>query len=149
MVLITNTSGRMLFRKLPSGGMVAFGIGETKEVTSKRLTEELTRQRGAFRVEKSHLIPPKTNRRQTREERIPSEHTDNADDPPTRKGDWCGTGRKWKKRGAKSEDNFGKPKQDSKPKGLNGRLPKEYYKLGLSKGWKKFKEDRAKAEVID
>lgn len=143
MVLITNTSGRMLFRRFPNGERIAFDVGETKEVKSKRLTKALGLQTSAFRIEKSHLIPPKTNRRQDREERIPSEHTDNADDSSTRKGrkgDWCGTGRDQFK-------GLRKPKQDSKPKGL--RLPKSYYKLGLKKGWRKFKEDRAKAEVID
>ena len=164
MVLITNISDRPLFRRLPNGQRIDFDAGEPKEVKSKRLTEALGLQASAFRVEKSHLIPPKTNRRQNREERIPSEHSDNVDDPPTRKGrkgDWCGTGRdKFKGIGKPKQDsedseskskglkdNFGKPQQDSKPKGL--RLPKSYYKLGLKKGWRKFKEDRAKAEVID
>ena len=130
MVLITNTSGRMLFRKLPSGGMVTFGAGETKEVTSKRLIEELGRQTDAFRIEKSHLIPPKTGRVSSRK----TKH----ETPPVITP-------------LEGEGDEGKSKQDSKPKGkgLNGRLPKEYYKLGLCKGWKKFKEDRARAEVSD
>ena len=130
MVLVTNISGRMLFRRHPGGYRITFDAGQTKDITSERLVQELIGQPNAFRIEKSHLIPPKTARlsdRKTKHKVAPVVSR------PEEKGD------------------EGQPESDSEPKrkGLNGKLPKEYYKLGLSKGWKQFKADRARAEVSD
>ena len=138
MVLITNISGRVLYRRHPRGLRVTFGIGETKDIKSNRLIKELSLQGSAFRVENNHLIPPKTNRRQTRKKRLQAKHTDNAIDTPKRIDS--------PEERAKPK-GFGKPKQGSKPKGL--KLPKAYFKLGMKNGWKKFKEDRAKDEGAD
>ena len=130
MVLVTNISGRMLFRRHPGGYRITFDAGETKDIGSKRLVDKLAQQPNAFRIEKSHLIPPKTGRVSTRK-------TQHEVAPKVSRSEEKG--------------DEGQPESDSEPKGkgLNGKLPKEYYKLGLSKGWKKFKEDRARAEVSD
>ena len=49
MVKITNTTGRFLSRRLPNGQILRWDAGETRNVESKRLVEELNNSNG-FKV---------------------------------------------------------------------------------------------------
>jgi len=44
MVKVTNTTDRLLTRRHPSGTVLKWAPGQVKEVTSKRLLEELSKQ---------------------------------------------------------------------------------------------------------
>ena len=44
MVKVTNISDRTLWRRLPSGAVLQWDAGQTRDVESKRLLEEVSRQ---------------------------------------------------------------------------------------------------------
>ena len=46
MVKITNITDRVLYRRTPSGQVLCWDAGETRDVESKRLIEELDRSNG-------------------------------------------------------------------------------------------------------
>ncbi len=139
MVLVTNLGTHVFRTRLPTGNWISIGAGQTAEITSKRTIAMLEKyNRKNLRITKSNLLPPKTGRRLERQ--VEPEGKPSGSSVATPEESARSTS------GTTSEEleksGFKGLKRKSRDRKL-GKLPKQYYKLGLSKGWKKFKEDRA------